>query len=431
MSSTPGSSALKPPSIATAAPQAATKSTVPSGAPQIQTMPAVATITPSDKVHIDELLRLTANKQASDLHLKVGSPPVLRIHGELAPQSMYAPLRPEDMDRLYQQMTSPSQRSRFERELELDISYELEGVSRFRVNIAKQRKTLTIVMRRVNVVIPPMEELHLPDVCKDLVMKPRGLVLVTGPTGSGKSTTLASMIDYLNERESRRIITCEDPIEYLFSDKQCFITQRELGQDTPSFASALKHSLRQDPDVILVGEMRDLDTISAALTAAETGHLVLSTLHTASAALTVDRIIDVFPPHQQQQVRTVLSNILEGVLSQTLLPTTDGKGRIAAVEVMVATPAIRNLIREAKTHQIPGVIETSQRLGMKALDQALMELYQQGKVAMDEIMAKASNPEHLMALIRSTPGNGGGVNGGNSQQRLGQSGQTTGQSSMR
>jgi len=212
MSSTPGSSALKPPSIATAAPQAATKSTVPSGAPQKQTMPAVATITPSDKVHIDELLRLTANKQASDLHLKVGSPPVLRIHGELAPQSMYAPLRPEDMDRLYQQMTSPSQRSRFERELELDISYELEGVSRFRVNIAKQRKTLTIVMRRVNVVIPPMEELHLPHVCKDLVMKPRGLVLVPGPTGSGKSTTLASMIDYLNERESRRIITCEDPI---------------------------------------------------------------------------------------------------------------------------------------------------------------------------------------------------------------------------
>jgi len=350
---------------------------------------------------MDELLRLTARMAASDIHLKAGSPPVLRIRGELAPQTQYDPLTADDAERLYRSVTTEAQRQRFEREPELDLSYELSGVARYRVNVARQRGSITVVARRLSVAIPNVEDLRLPSVCKELVMKPRGLVLVTGPTGSGKSTTLASMIDYLNERTSRRIITCEDPIEYVFNDKRCFITQRELGEDTPTFASALKHALRQDPDVILVGEMRDTETIAAALTAAETGHLVLSTLHTNSAALTVDRIIDVFPPHQQQQVRTVLSNILEGVLSQTLLPTVDGQGRIAAVEVMIATPAVRNLIREAKTHQIPGVIETSQRVGMKTLDQALIDLFRRGIVSLDDVLAKAGYPDHMRSLLQA------------------------------
>lgn len=365
------------------------------------TAPAAGRATPRDEVHMDELLRLTARMAASDIHLKAGSPPVLRIRGELVPQPQYRSLTADDTQRLYEQVTNPVQRERFEREPELDLSYELAGVARYRVNVARQRSTITIVARRLSVAIPSIDDLRLPSVCKELVMKPRGLVLVTGPTGSGKSTTLASMIDHLNERVNRRIITCEDPIEYVFADKRCFVTQRELGEDTPTFASALKHALRQDPDVILVGEMRDTETISAALTAAETGHLVLSTLHTNSAALTVDRIIDVFPPHQQQQVRTVLSNILEGVLSQTLLPTADGQGRVAAIEVMIASPAVRNLIREAKTHQIPGVIETSQRLGMKTLDQALIELFRHGLVALDEVLSRAANPEHIRSLLQA------------------------------
>ena len=363
--------------------------------------PVVGKATPTHEVHMDELLRLTARMAASDIHLKADSPPVLRIRGDLVPQTQYGPLTADDTWRLYEEITTPARRQRFEREPELDLSYELAGVARYRVNVARQRSTVSIVARRLSVAIPNIEDLRLPSVCKELVMRPRGLVLVTGPTGSGKSTTLASMIDYLNERATRRIVTCEDPIEYIFSDKRCFVTQRELGEDTPTFASALKHALRQDPDVILVGEMRDVETISAALTAAETGHLVLSTLHTNSAALTVDRIIDAFPPHQQQQVRTVLSNILEGVLSQTLLPTVDGQGRVAAVEVMIASPAVRNLIREAKTHQIPGVIETSQRLGMKTLDQALIDLYRRGLVSLEEVLSRAANPEQVRSLLQA------------------------------
>ena len=361
-------------------------------------------VTPSSSVHIDELLRLTARLSASDIHLKAKSCPVLRINGELVPQTIYDPLGMEDLNRLYHQLTNEAQRTRFEQELELDLAYGLDDVGRCRVNIGKQRNTITIVIRRLTSIIPALEDLGLPAICKELVMRPRGLILVTGPTGSGKSTTLAAMIDYLNERETRRIITIEDPIEYIFQDKRSFVTQRELGQDTPSFASALKHTLRQDPDVILVGEMRDLETIAAALTAAETGHLVLSTLHTAGAALTVDRIIDAFPAHQQQQVRAQLGNIIEGVLSQTLLPTVDGQGRVAAIEVMVATPAVRNLIREAKTHQLPGVIETSQRVGMQTLDQALLALAQRGVVLLEDVLAKAANPEHMRSRLRSIPG---------------------------
>ena len=358
-------------------------------------------VTPTSRVHIDELLRLTARMEASDIHLKVASPPVLRINGELVQQTAYQSLRVEDMERLFHQVSNPRQRARFEQQMELDVSYGLKGVARFRVNVGRQRGTLTMVMRRLSSIIPSLEDLGLPSLCRELIVKPRGLILVTGPTGSGKSTTLAAMVDYLNQREARRIITIEDPIEYLIPDARSFITQREVGGDTLTFAAALKHALRQDPDVLLVGEMRDLETISAALTAAETGHLVLSTLHTAGAAHTVDRIVDVFPPHQQQQVRVQLANILVCVLTQTLLPTRDGRGRVVAVEVMVATPAVRNLIRESKSHQIPGVIETGQRMGMQTLDQSLMDLLRRGTVSLDEIMAKATDPEHLRSLLRS------------------------------
>jgi len=350
---------------------------------------------------IDELLRRTAQLGASDVHLKAGSPPALRIDGELILQQDLPYLKPEEIELMLKELTTEEQWLAFEKNLELDFSHSVPGVARFRVNAGRQRESITLVARRLSLTIPTIEELGLPAVCKELVLKPRGLILVTGPTGSGKSTTLAAMIDYLNEREARRVITIEDPIEYVFADKRCMITQRELGIDTHSFASALKHALRQDPDVILVGEMRDLETIATALTAAETGHLVLSTVHTASAALTVDRIIDVFPPHQQQQIRTQLASIVEGVMCQTLLPLATGEGRMVAMEIMIATSAIRNLVREAKTHQLTGVIETGARVGMQTLDQALVKIFKEGKVTLDEVMAKAGNPGHLRQLIEA------------------------------
>lgn len=349
---------------------------------------------------INELLTLAQRIEASDIHLKVGRPPIMRVFGELHVQSLYKPLTDDDLDRIVNSITNQAQRQRFEEQLELDLSYDLPGVARFRVNIGRERAHTTIVMRLLSNAIPSLDSLRLPSVCKELIMKPRGLILVTGPTGSGKSTTLASLIDYRNARRADRIITCEDPIEYVFEDKHCLITQRELGEDTPSFASALKHALRQDPDVILVGEMRDPETIQAALTAAETGHLVLSTLHTNSAALTVDRIIDVFPAHQQAQIRTVLSNILVAVLSQTLVPSAGGHGRVAAVEVMIANSAISNLIRESKTHQLNGVIETGARNGMKTLDQALIELYRRGAATLEDILEKANDPERVRGLAQ-------------------------------
>jgi len=326
---------------------------------------------------------------------------VLRIQGRLVPVGEHEPLGVDDLERLYRQVTSAEQQTSFEREKELDLAYEVPGVARFRVNVGRQRQTITMVMRCLSAAIPALNELMLPPVCRELIARPRGLILVTGPTGSGKTTTLAAMIEHVNQRSTRRIITCEDPIEYVFEDKRCFITQRELGDDTLSFASALRHALRQDPDVILVGEMRDLDTISTALTAAETGHLVLSTLHTAGAAQTVDRIIDVFPPHRQQQTRVMLANILEGVLSQTLVPTIDGRGRVAAGEVMTASSAVRNILREGKTHQLPGLIETSQRMGMRTLDQALVELFRRRLISRDQMLANATDPAHVRTLIGS------------------------------
>lgn len=357
-------------------------------------------VKPSAMVQMRELMTLSAEAGASDVHLKAGSSPVLRINGELQTREEYEALRPDDMNRLFHQITNDEQRTRFEEDRELDLSYGLGGVGRFRVNVASQRGTVSIVMRRLSSTIPDIAELGLPEICKELVMEPSGLILVTGPTGSGKSTTLASMINHLNASEARRIITIEDPIEYLLRDRRCFVTQRELGSDTYSYADALRRALRQDPDVILVGDLSEVDTISAALIAAETGHLVLSTLNTIGAAQTIDRIVDVFPAQQQQQIRVQLSSVIQGVLSQVLLPKRNGTGRTAAVEVMVATPAIRNLIREGKTVQLAGVIETSGRLGMHTLDQALIALAEKGDISADDALLKAQNRDVLRARLR-------------------------------
>jgi twitching motility protein PilT len=350
-----------------------------------------------------DLLRRMVEAEASDLHMKAGSPPVLRVNGSLAPETLPV-LTLEVMQSALSEIATQEQQETFRRAKELDFAYSAQGIGRFRVNAALQRGSITLAFRLVRSTIPTLDELGLPDICRSLVLKPRGLVLVTGPTGCGKSTTLAAMIDYLNERERRHVVTVEDPIEFVHRDKQCLISQRELGADTTSFADALKHALRQDPDVILVGEMRDLETTALALTAAETGHLVLATLHTPSAAQTIDRVVDSFPPHQQPQVKAQLSTVLEAVLCQTLLPRADGSGRVAAVEVMVATSAVRNLIREGKTFQIPNVIQTGSQYGMQTHDQALAALCQQSVVSRDEALARCANPEEFGRLLPTGPG---------------------------
>jgi twitching motility protein PilT len=352
-------------------------------------------------VDIGDLLHAVVERKASDLHLKAGSPAALRITGKLVRygDGDSLDLTPKEIGEAFEHVTTKDQREEFAGKRELDFAYSISGLARFRVNAALQRGTISLVFRQVNWKIPPLEELGLPEVCKILALKPDGLVLVTGPTGSGKSTTLAAMLDYLNEREPRRVVTVEDPIEYLFKDKECFITQRELGADTESFAIALKHVLRQDPDVILVGEMRDLETIATALTAAETGHLVFATLHTPSASQAIDRIIDVFPSHQQNQIRAQLSVTLQAVLYQALTPRMDGNGRVAAVEVMVATTAIRNLIREGKTYQMANVIQTGAQYGMQTLNQALRDLCQKGLITLEEAVTRSDNPEELQEWI--------------------------------
>jgi twitching motility protein PilT len=355
-----------------------------------------------NNLNVDDLLRRMVEARASDLHMKAAFPPVLRIHGVLTPQEL-PPLTAEGMREALSQIATAEQQALFDRAKELDFSYGAQGIGRFRVNAALQRGSITLALRLVSSNVPTLEELGLPDICRSLVLKPRGLVLVTGPSGSGKSTTLAAMIGYLNEQKQRHVVTIEDPIEFVHEDKRCLISQRELGADTTSFAAALKHALRQDPDVIMVGEMRDLETIALALTAAETGHLVLATLHTPSAAQTIDRIIDSFPPHQQQQVRVQLSLVLEAVLCQTLVPRADRSGRAAAVEVMVATSAVRNLIREGKTFQILNVIQTSSQYGMQTLDQALASLCQRGIITEDDALARCANAEELGRLLTAGP----------------------------
>lgn len=349
-------------------------------------------------LHVDDLLRVMVERGASDLHLSVGTPPTLRTDGDLMPLNAEK-LTPTRMNELIYTVLTDDQISQFEETWELDFAYSVRGLSRFRVNVHRQRGTIGSVFRAVPVDPPSLDGLGMPEVLRTFCLRPRGLVLVTGPTGSGKSTTLAAMIREINVSRRRHIVTIEDPIEFLHRNEKSIIIQREVGSDTQGFSVALRHVLRQDPDVILIGEMRDLETIGAALTAAETGHLVLATLHTTSAAQTVDRIVDVFPPHQQEQVRVQLSTVLEGIICQTLLPLADGKGRICAQEILVASDAIRNLIREAKTHQMPSVLQSGGAEGMQTLDQALKALVQQGKVIPQAAMSVASNPEDFKMFL--------------------------------
>lgn len=353
-------------------------------------------------MNIDDLFDMTVARGASDLHLKVGGVPVLRINGQLVPQDEMPEMTSEDMKQFFEQVTTEEQRSSFAHELELDFAYQANGIGRFRVNAYLQEGTMGLACRPVQTPILTIEELGLPKVCKSLVLKPSGLIILTGPTGCGKSTTLAAMMNYLNEKEKRKVTTIEDPIEFVHQDNKCIFSQRELGTDTRSFANALKHALRQDPDVILVGEMRDLETMATALTAAETGHLILTTLHTPSAPQAIERFIDIFPPHQQQQVRIQLSTTLQGVLYQILLPRSDGSGRVAAVEIMLATAAIRNLVREGRTYQLMNAIQMGAQYGMQTLNQALLTLCRNGIISREEALARSADVEELKELLNSS-----------------------------
>ena len=339
-------------------------------------------------MEIKELLIIAKDKDASDLHLNIGIPPVIRINGKLIKLD-FPELTPEITHEMIFSILNEKQKSDFDKFGELDLSYELPNISRFRVNIFKHRRGEAAAFRLIPEKIKTLSELNLPSILSDFADKEKGLVLITGPTGSGKSTTLASLIDIINKNRYDNVITIEDPIEFIHYHKNCLITQREVGSHTESFASALRSALREDPDVILVGEMRDLETISMALTAAETGHLVFSTVHTISAGETVERIIDVFPPHQQNQVRMQIASSLLGVVAQTLIPTLDEKGRVPALEIMIANSAIRNLIREGKVHQIPSTIQTSKKDGMQSLDQSLKDLVMDGKISQEDAVKKA------------------------------------------
>jgi twitching motility protein PilT len=345
---------------------------------------------------ISEILTFTKEQGASDLHISSGEPPIIRIHGDVRKIDMPL-LSKEQVHAMLYDVLNDQQRKVFEEKKEIDFAIDLKGIARFRVNAFYQSRGEAIVFRTIPTKVMTMEELGLPKILSDLTEKSKGLVLVTGPTGSGKSTTLAAMIDYINRREKCHIITVEDPIEFVYEPKMCLINQRELGAHTHSFANALRSALREDPDVILVGEMRDLETISLAMTAAETGHLVFGTLHTSSAAKTVDRVIDVFPPEQQSQIRTMFSESIEAVITQTLLKKKDGKGRVAALEIMIGTPAIRNLIREGKIAQIPGMMQTGKQFGMQTMDAALVELYKKGVVSKEAVTPYLSSPGALAA----------------------------------
>ena len=346
-------------------------------------------------MEIKELLITAKDKDASDLHLNIGIPPVIRINGKLIRLDL-PELTPEITHDMIYSILNEKQKSDFEKFGELDLSYELANISRFRVNVFKHRRGEAAAFRLIPEKIKTLSELNLPSLLSDFADKEKGLVLITGPTGSGKSTTLASLIDIINKNRFDNIITIEDPIEFIHYHKNCLISQREVGSHTESFASALRSALREDPDVILVGEMRDLETISMALTTAETGHLVFSTVHTISAGETVERIIDVFPPHQQNQVRMQIAGSLLGIVAQTLIPTLDEKGRVPALEIMIANSAIKNLIREGKVHQIPSTIQTSKKDGMQSLDQSLKDLVMEGKISQEDAVKKAIDKKVFM-----------------------------------
>jgi len=358
-------------------------------------------------VYMEELLQLTFDRDGSDLHISSGVPPIIRINGKLV-RTDYEPLSPEDTQRLIFSILSNDQRKTLEQTLELDCSYGVVGLGRFRVNAFRSKGAFAAVLRTIKSKVPRFEDLGLPPLIRELTHKPRGVILVTGPTGSGKSTTLAAMIDNINATRAEHILTIEDPIEFVHTPKMSLVNQRELGADTRSFDNALRAALREDPDVILVGEMRDLETIRLAMSAAETGHLVFGTLHTSSAMQTVDRIVDVFPPHQQQQIRVQISNSLVAVLSQTLVPKMGepgkaGKGRCMALEIMVNTPAIANLVREGKTAQIYSSIQTGQKYGMQTLENALRDLYLNKQIAYEDAVSKTSRPDDLIRMIGAAP----------------------------
>lgn len=352
-------------------------------------------------ITMKELLIMANEKGASDVHITVGVPPKCRVNGELV--NIGTPIfSPDDTIQMVMELMNEKQKQILEEKGEVDFSYAIQHLGRYRVNIFKQRGSYAAAIRLVGVTIPKPEDLGIPSSVVELTSKKRGLVLVTGPTGSGKSTTLASLINIINENYNSHIITLEDPIEYLHKHKKSIVNQREIGNDSQSFASALRSALRQDPDVILVGEMRDLDTISIAVTAAETGHLVFSTLHTIGAANTIDRIIDVFPPYQQQQIRIQLATVIECIISQQLIPLASGNGRVAAYEVMHSNSAIRNLIREAKAHQIQSVMQTNKKAGMQTMDDALYELYAKRMITADKCVAFAQDPVTMSRKVFMT-----------------------------
>jgi twitching motility protein PilT len=348
---------------------------------------------------IDELLEQMVAHNASDLHVTVGSPPAFRVRGHIVRAEGYEPLTSDDTRTLLYRVLSSEQQKQFELKRQLDFAYSMPGLARFRVNVYYQREAVSAAFRLIPQEIKSLEELSLPPILHTLASYPRGLVLVTGPTGSGKSTTLAAIIDEINRTRSEHILTVEDPIEFVHRHKKCIVNQREIGPDASSFAEALKAALRQDPDVILVGEMRDLETISTALTAAETGHLVFGTLHTQTAPSTIDRIIDVFAPEQQEQVRIMIANSLQAVVTQALLPTADGVGRVAALEILLPDDAVRNLIRQAKIEQVYSVMQTKTAGGMQTMEQALGDLALRGVINVDDALSRTSRPDQLAGLL--------------------------------
>ena len=340
------------------------------------------------------ILRTAAEHNASDIHIVAGHPPLMRVHTIVTPMD-YPVVTPESARTILDQVAPPNAIETFKRQSDADFSYEIPGLGRYRVNAHMQRKSVAMAFRAIKSKVPPLETLNLPDVIGRLTFLPRGLVLVTGDTGSGKSTTLAAMIQAMNERYRKHIITLEDPIEYAYESNKSVIEQRELGADMPSFSSGLKHILRQDPDIIFVGEMRDLETTALAITAAETGHLVLSTLHTVNASQTVERIVDMYPADQQNQIRSMLANTLQAVVSQTLFSRIDQQGMVPGVEIMLCTPAVRNIIRENRSFEIPNVIETNRNLGMVSLDTSISELYFNGMISREDAIAQAAYPDKL------------------------------------
>ncbi|RYG25565.1 type IV pilus twitching motility protein PilT [bacterium] len=356
-----------------------------------------------DGLHVDEMLHTIVDLNASDLHLCQNSPPVVRHDGKLK-RLNYESLTPVDLQRMMYEIISDENINKFETTWELDFSYSLPRRARFRVNLYREKASCAAAFRLIPQKVPTVRDLGLPLIMEQICLKPRGLILVTGPTGSGKSTSLAAMIDYINTNHAHHIITIEDPIEYLHNHKQSIINQRELGADTKSFLNALRASLREDPDILLVGEMRDMETISLAITAAETGHLVFATLHTNNAAESVDRMIDVFPPAQQEQIRVQLSNNLIAIIAQQLLPKVGGKGRVPCNEVMLASSAIRNLIREAKSHQIASMIQTSGNQGMFTMDQNLRDRYMAGLITLEDAFSRCQNVEELKKMINAPTG---------------------------